>query len=80
MPLNKDEIPTEVAVDIISSRYPHCVIIGANDTFVSPDRETVTDLLFINGNILIDLGLVEIAKAHIMKEWHEGCTPADDTP
>jgi hypothetical protein len=80
MPLNLSEVPPEAMVEALSTRYPNMVLIGANDTFVNENRETVTDMLFINGNILIDLGLLEIARAHMMHEWNAGCTPADDAP
>jgi hypothetical protein len=78
MPLNLDEVPMEQILSRVAKSYPNLLIIGANEGFAGENM--VTDCIFIQGHLLINMGLLKILEHAIMEEWIASKEQADDAP
>jgi hypothetical protein len=78
MPLNLKEVPTESMVNELAARYPNFMLIGANEGFAGANL--ITDCMYMQGHILINMGLVKLLDDTLMQEWRGMKEAADDTP
>lgn len=68
MPLDLGQVPTDDLINALIKRYPNFLMAGANEGFVS---DHISDCFFIEGNILINLGLWDLMHQHLLGGFKE---------
>ena len=72
MPLDLSQVPTDDLIEAIQKRYPTLVVAGCNDTFIA---EHISDLFYINGNVLTALGLWDLMHQTLLAGFTENIAP-----
>ena len=72
MPLDLSQVPTDDLLDALHKRYPDLVVAGCNTGFID---EHVADLFYIQGNVLIDLGLWDLMHQTLLAGFVENIAP-----
>lgn len=73
MPLSLKEVPSDDLLTELNRRYPHMIFVGTNTEFV---KEHFTDCIYIQGNILVNMGLWLLTKEQLLDGWAENCSDA----
>jgi hypothetical protein len=72
MPLDLSQVPTDDLLDALHKRYPDLMVAGCNTAFID---EHVADLFYIQGNVLIDLGLWDLMHQTLLAGFAENIEP-----
>jgi hypothetical protein len=72
MPLDLGQIPTDDLLDALQKRYPDLVVAGCSTTFI---EEHVSDLFYIQGNVLTALGLWDLMHQTLLAGFAENIEP-----
>ena len=72
MPLDLSQVPTDDLIEAIQKRYPTLVVAGCTDTFIA---EHISDLFYINGNVLTALGLWDLMHQTLLDGFTENISP-----
>ena len=72
MPLDLAQVPTDDLVDAINKRYPNLIVVGCNAEFI---KEHIADIVYIQGNVLIDLGLWDLMHQTLLAGFAENIEP-----
>ena len=72
MPLDLSQVPTDDLIEAIHKRYPTLVVAGCNDTFIA---EHISDLFYIQGNVLTVLGLWDLMHQTLLAGFAENISP-----
>ena len=72
MPLSLDQVPTDDLTNELFRRYPTLVIAGCNTAFID---EHVSDIFYVNGNVLTALGLWDLMHQTLLAGFTENISP-----
>ena len=72
MPLDLGQIPTDDLLDAINKRYPNLIVAGCNTAFID---EHVSDLFYIQGNVLTVLGMWDLMHQTLLAGFAENISP-----
>jgi len=72
MPLDLGQIPTDDLIGALNTRYPNLIVAGCNTAFID---EHVSDLFYIQGNVLVALGLWELVHQTLLAGFAENIVP-----
>ena len=72
MPLDLGQIPTDDLLDALNKRYPNLIVAGCNTAFID---EHVSDLFYIQGNVLTVLGMWDLMHQTLLAGFAENISP-----
>ena len=72
MPLDLGQIPTDDLLDALNKRYPNLIVAGCNTAFID---EHVSDLFYIQGNVLTVLGMWDLMHQTLLADFAENISP-----
>jgi len=72
MPLDLVQVPTDDLLEALHKRYPNLLIAGCNAEFI---KEHVADIFYIQGNVLINLGLWDLMHQTLLTGFADSVEP-----